>query len=79
MGLAASRVVRGRGSDHPWPASCRHSRALGKLGGPAVAAAGLFFCFSIDLNNKEVNSGAFLVDKYPETLPAKRSCSSKGG
>jgi hypothetical protein len=35
--------------------------------------------FSIDLNNKEVNSGAFLVDKYPETLPAKRSCSSKGG
>ena len=79
MGLAASRVVRGRQSDPPWPASCRHSDAVGKLGGLAVAVSGLFFCFSIDLNNKEVNSGAFLVDKYPETLPAKRSCSSKGG
>ena len=71
MGLAASRVVRGRQSDPPWPASCRHSDAVGKLGGLAVAASGLFFCFSIDLNNKEVNSGAFLVDKSLERLPAK--------
>ncbi|MBV2264636.1 MAG: hypothetical protein KUL79_13940 [Thauera sp.] len=71
MGLAASRVVRGRQNDQPWTASCRHSHAVGKLGGPAVAASGLFFCFSIDLNNKEVNSGAFLVDKSLERLPPK--------
>ena len=79
MGLAASRVVHGRGSDHPWPASCRHSRALGKLGGPAVAAAGLFFCFSIDLNNKEVNSDALLVDKSSERMSAATSSILESG
>jgi hypothetical protein len=36
----------------------------------AKAVPGLFFCFSIDLNNKEVNSDALLVDKSLEGTSA---------
>jgi hypothetical protein len=40
---------------------------------------GLFFCFSIDLNNKEVNSGAFLVDKSPKLMSISTSIGLKSG
>jgi hypothetical protein len=47
--------------------------------GRAEVGPGLFFCFSIDLNNKEVNSDALLVDKSSERMSAATSSILESG